>query len=91
MMPTRLQDGLSVSLLQWMRSADKGETRSVIVRVVETETVSQVAHNLTNAGMEDIEFMTNTSMRGRVNSDVLSRIVHSPGVCSVTEDYDIRR
>ena len=86
-MPTRLQDGLSVSLLQWIRSADTSEVRTVIVRIVETETVSSVIHNLQNAGIQNIETLSETSLRGCGNSEVLSRVVRCPGVSSVTEDF----
>ena len=87
MMPTRLQDGLSISLLQWIRSADTSEIRTVIVRIVETETVSSVIHNLENAGLQNIETLSSTSLRGSGNSETLSRIVRCPGVSSVTEDF----
>ena len=42
MMPTRLQDGLSVSLIQWMRTACADETRSVTVRISESESMPQI-------------------------------------------------
>ena len=87
MMPTRLQDGLSISLLQWIRSADTSEVRTVIVRIVETETVSSVIHNLENAGLQNIQTLSATSLRGSGNSETLSRIVRCPGVSSVTEDF----
>ena len=89
-MPTRLQDGLSVSLLQWMRSADVSEVRTVIVRFVETETVSRVIHNLENAGLKDVEVLSNTSLRGRGDAGVISRVARCIGVSSVTEDYHSR-
>ena len=87
MMPTRLQDGLSVSLLQWMRSADERETRTVIVRVVESESIEEVQRNLENAGLLEIEQLGVSSLRGRVDSGTLARVVRCLGVCSVTEDY----
>ena len=87
MMPTRLQDGLSVSLLQWIRSADTSEIRTVIVRIVETETVSSVVPNLKNAGLQNITPLSGTSLRGSGNSETLSRVARCPGVSSVTEDY----
>lgn len=86
-MPTRLQDGLSISLLQWIRSADVSEVRTVIVRIVETESVSRVIHNLENAGLQDIEILSNSSLRGRGNSEVLSRVARCMGVSSVAEDF----
>ena len=87
MMPTRLQDGLSISLLQWMRSADINEKRTVIVRIAETESVSDVVLNLENAGLEDIETVSGRSLRGMANSEALSRIARCIGVSAVTEDF----
>lgn len=49
MMPTRLQDGLSVSLIQWMRTACADETRSVTVRISESESMPQIEQLLKNA------------------------------------------
>ena len=49
-MPTRLQDGLSVSLIQWMRTACADETRSVTVRISESESMPQIEQMLKNAG-----------------------------------------
>ena len=90
-MPTRLQDGLSISLLQWMRSADVSEMRTVIVRIVETESVSRVIHNLENAGLQEIETLSYTSLKGRGNSEVLSRVARCMGVSSVTEDLHAQK
>ena len=87
MMPTRLQDGLSISLLQWMGSADINEKRSVIVRIAETEAVDDVVANLMNAGLENIEHVSGRALRGSANSEVLSRIARCLGVSAVTEDY----
>ncbi|MBQ9243370.1 MAG: hypothetical protein IJ165_09120 [Proteobacteria bacterium] len=84
MMPTRLQDGLSITLLQWMRSADAHETRTVIVRISDMEVMREVLYNLRNAGLSDIEMLTSSSVKGVVDSEVLSRVVRCLGVCSVT-------
>lgn len=86
MMPTRLQDGLSVSLLQWMRSADPTEKRTILVRLIEGESLTGIEHNLRNAGMDRIEHVSAASLRGTVTPDVLSRVVRSLGVCAVTDD-----
>lgn len=67
-MPTRLQDGLSVSLIQWMRTACADETRSVTVRISESESMPQIEQLLKNAGMVDIR---------AVDDDVVAR--HSDG------------
>lgn len=83
-MPTRLQDGLSVSLIQWMRTACADETRSVTVRISESESMPQIEQLLKNAGMVDIVPLTMTSLRGTVTADDLSRVVRCLGVCSVT-------
>ena len=74
MMPTRLQDGLSVSLIQWMRTACADETRSVTVRISESESMPQIEQMLKNAGMVDIVPLTMTSLRGTVTADDLSRV-----------------
>jgi hypothetical protein len=84
MMPTRLQDGLSISLLQWSRSADAQETRKVVVRISDTESLDQMIYNLENAGLTEIEPMTGSTVRGRVTGESLSRVVRCLGVCSVT-------
>ncbi|MBQ1925344.1 MAG: hypothetical protein II767_07415 [Proteobacteria bacterium] len=84
MMPTRLQDGLSITLLQWMRSADADEKRTVVVRISDMEVMREVLYNLRNAGLADIEMLTPSSVKGVVDSDVLSRVVRCLGVCSVT-------
>lgn len=84
MMPTRLQDGLSVSLLQWMRSACGDERRSVTVRISDTESISQIVRLLENAGMEDIEPLSSSSVRGTITPESLSRVARCFGVCSVT-------
>lgn len=83
-MPTRLQDGLSVSLIQWMRTACADETRSVTVRISESESMPQIEQMLKNAGMVDIVPLTMTSLRGTVTVDDLSRVARCLGVCSVT-------
>ena len=83
-MPTRLQDGLSVSLIQWMRTACADETRSVTVRISESESMPQIEQLLKNAGMVDIVPLTMTSLRGTVPADDLSRVARCLGVCSVT-------
>ena len=83
-MPTRLQDGLSVSLIQWMRTACADETRSVTVRISESESMPQIEQMLKNAGMVDIVPLTMTSLRGTVMADDLSRVARCLGVCSVT-------
>ena len=87
MMPTRLQDGVSISLLQWMRSADINEKKSVIVRITENESVSDIVANLQNAGMEEFEYITGRALRTMVNSETLSRISRCLGVSAVTEDF----
>lgn len=84
MMPTRLQDGLSISLLQWMHSADTHETRKVVVRISDTEDMRQILNNLKNAGLTDIEQRSLSTLTGSVTPDVLSRVVRCFGVCSVT-------
>ena len=84
MMPTRLQDGLSISLLQWMHSADTHETRSVIVRISDSEDIRQILTNLQNAGLVDIEQKSFSTLIGTVTPEVLSRVVRCFGVCSVT-------
>ena len=83
-MPTRLQDGLSVSLIQWMRTACADETRSVTVRISESESMPQIEQLLKNAGMVDIVPLTMTSLRGTVTADDLSSVARCLGVCSVT-------
>ena len=83
-MPTRLQDGLSVSLIQWMRTACADETRSVTVRISESESMPQIEQLLKNAGMVDIVPLTMTSLRGTVTADDLARVARCLGVCSVT-------
>ncbi|MBO4351306.1 MAG: hypothetical protein J6A01_10220 [Proteobacteria bacterium] len=84
MMPTRLQDGLSISLLQWMHSADTHETRTVVVRISDTEDMRQILNNLKNAGLIDIEQRSFSTLTGTVTPEVLSRVVRCFGVCSVT-------
>ena len=86
MIPTRLQDGLSVSLLQWMRTADSEQMRTVLVRISDSECISDVIHNLQNAGLMDIEQKTCSTLRGRVTAESLSRVVRCLGVCSVTSE-----
>ncbi len=86
MMPTRLQDGLSISLLQWMRTVESTQTRTVIVRINDTECVEQIIHNLQNAGLTDIEELSVSSLKGTVTAESLSRVVRCLGVCSVTSD-----
>jgi hypothetical protein len=86
MMPTRLQDGLSISLLQWMRTVESSESRTVIVRINDTESLHQVMHLLENAGLTEIEPMTASTLRGRVTAEALSRVVRCLGVCSVTPE-----
>lgn len=83
-MPTRLQDGLSVSLIQWMRTASAEETRSVTVCISESESIPQIKQMLSNAGMVDIEQLTMSTLRGTVTADSLSRVARCLGVCSVT-------
>ena len=83
-MPTRLQDGLSISLLQWMHSADTHETRTVVVRISDTEDMRQILNNLKNAGLIDIEQRSFSTLTGTVTPEVLSRVVRCFGVCSVT-------
>ena len=83
-MPPRLQDRLSVSLIQWMRTACADETRSVTVRISESESMPQIEQLLKNAGMVDIVPLTMTSLRGTVTADDLSRVARCLGVCSVT-------
>ena len=84
MMPTRLQDGLSISLLQWSRSVDENATRSVVVRISDRESLDQVLYNLKNAGLTEIEQLTGSTVKGRVTAESLSRVVRCLGVCSVT-------
>lgn len=86
MMPTRLQDGLSISLLQWMRTVESTQTRTVIVRINDTESVEQIIHNLQNAGLTDIEELSVSTLKGTVTAESLSRVVRCLGVCSVTSD-----
>ena len=83
-MPTRLQDGLSISLLQWMHSADTHEMRKVVVRISDTEDMHQILSNLQNAGLSEIEQKSFSTLIGTVTPDVLSRVVRCFGVCSVT-------
>lgn len=85
MMPTRLQDGVSVSLLQWMRSAGADEKRIVTVRAAEAESMTHIARVLETAGMENIEPISPAAVRGSVTAESLSRVAHCFGVCSVTE------
>lgn len=84
MMPTRLQDGLSISLLQWMRSAEVEATRSVVVRISDMDSLEQVMVNLGNAGMTEMKPLTGSTLSGKVTAEVLSRVVRCLGVCSVT-------
>ena len=84
MMPTRLQDGLSISLLQWVRSVDENTQRSVLVRISDTESLDQVAYNLENAGLTEIVPLTHSTLKGTVTAECLSRVVRCLGVCSVT-------
>lgn len=84
MMPTRLQDGLSISLLQWMHSADTHETRRVVVRISDSEDMRQILNNLQNAGLVEIQQKSFSTLTGVVTPDVLSRVVRCFGVCSVT-------
>ena len=86
MMPTRLQDGLSISLLQWMRTVEPEQTRCVVIRICDTESADQIIVNLQNAGLVDIEQVSGSTIKGRVTASVLSRVVRCLGVCSVTSD-----
>lgn len=86
MMPTRLQDGLSISLLQWMRTVEPEQTRCVVIRISDTESADQIIVNLQNAGLIDIEQVSGSTIKGRVTASVLSRVVRCLGVCSVTSD-----
>lgn len=86
MMPTRLQDGLSIALLQWMRTVAPSETRSVIVRISDMESLNQIIHNLQNAGLTDIQELSESTLKGTVTADALSRVVRCLGVCSVTSE-----
>ena len=86
MMPTRLQDGLSISLLQWMRTVEPDQTRGVVIRISDTESAEPIIVNLQNAGLFDIEQISSSTIKGRVTPSVLSRVVRCLGVCSVTSD-----
>lgn len=88
MMPTRLQDGLSMPLLQWSRSVSQDATRTVLVRINDLEIVSVILQNLENAGLSNIRKHTDTSYIGEVTAGDLSQIAHCHGVCAVTA-YDI--
>ena len=83
-MPTRLQDGLSISLLQWMRSVEASQSRSVIIRISDSESMNQVIYNLQNAGLTDIQIRSESTLCGIVTAEALSRVVRCIGVCSVT-------
>lgn len=85
MMPTRLQDGVSVSLLQWMRSAARDDKRAVVVRINEMESVAQIREILEFAGLSDIELLSAASLSGTVTPEALSQVAHCVGVCSITE------
>ncbi len=86
MMPTRLQDGLSIALLQWIRTVESNQTRSVIVRISDSESLSQIIHNLLNAGLTDIQIISDSTLKGTATAESLTRIVRCLGVCSVASD-----
>lgn len=89
MMPTRLQDGVSVALLQWMRSAGCDEKCDVFVRIGENWSMDQMLKVFENAGMVSIEVKTALLVKGSVTPDVLSRIARCMGVCAVTAAKNI--
>ncbi len=84
MMPTRLQDGLSMPLLQWSRSVNQDETRTIMVRINDLEIVPVILQNLENAGLRNIRQHTETSYIGEASAADLSQIAHCHGVCAVT-------
>lgn len=84
MMPTRLQDGLSMPLLQWSRSVHQNETRTVMVRLNDPDIIPVILQNLENAGLHGIRKYTDTSYIGEVTAGDLSQIAHCHGVCAVT-------
>ncbi len=86
MMPTRLHDGLSISLLQWSRMADVKDVRSILVRISDGEDIHQIFHYLQNAGLNDAKIVTPSCIIGHVTPDVITQVVRCYGVCSVTED-----
>jgi hypothetical protein len=86
MMPTRLQDGLSISLLQWARTADLNETKAVLVRINDGEDIQQIFLNLQNAGLNHAEMVGGSCVRGNVSPEALIQVARCFGVCSVTGD-----
>ncbi len=86
MMPTRLQDGLSIQLLQWKRSARDEETKSVIVRINDLEIAEIILRNLENAGLQNIRQRSETSYLGVVSARDIMQVAKCHGVCAVTSD-----
>ena len=84
MMPTRLQDGLSISLLQWISTAEHHDSKVVVVRVNDGEDIQQIFSSLQKAGLNEAEMLTGSCIKGRVSPDALVRVSRCYGVCSVT-------
>lgn len=89
-MPTRLQDGLSIALIQWVRSAESDATREVIVRIADSESLAHILYNLENAGLSEIQQLSNASVKGRIAAADLSKVARCHGVCSVVHKEKLK-
>lgn len=88
-MPTRLQDGLSIALIQWVHSVEASASREVIVRIADSESLAHILYNLENAGLNHVEQLTSASVKGRVVASDLTKVARCHGVCSVVQANDI--
>ena len=88
MMPTRLQNGISMELLQWSLSARNDDIKTILIRLSDEEMFDVIVQNLQNAGLEDIKVCSSMCITGNIKASQLKNIGMSHGVCSVAEVHN---
>ena len=83
MMPTRLQNGISMELLQWSLSANEDDSRNVLIRLTDEELYDVLIQNLQNAGLTNIKPYSPMCISGTVTAAHLQNISLCPGICSI--------
>ncbi len=74
-----------MELLQWSLSADDNDTKNILIRLNDEEMFDVIAHNLVNAGLEQIEIRSHMCVTGCIKAAFLKDIALCPGVVSVSE------
>lgn len=84
-MPTRLYGPLSMSLLQWTRSAQDSAQRMVVVRLVDGANAQSTIAQLERCGLCEITETDHNAVQGLVRARDLLKMTELAGVCAIVD------